>query len=320
MARRNTLAYAPNNDAEDEDQPLHEILKMSIASGTSLAYATNGSQDEDFTFQETEKGYAPSSCEDDIVETTPKGSKLWLPEAKNKPVLGTTFDSVEEAFQFYKAYAIEAGFEVKKGGVWNPKKQLNPKLKFFHCVREGFKPAAKKDHSSTNQATDDHSSTDQATDDHGKPDGKLIKRRKRASFRCRCKAQLRLKRIAGNKYTKFKMIKEMYGGFENIGATSVDCKNFRRNMNNFIGNRDAHMVVEKLLGRAEFFPDFSVEYKQDKDDKSLIYYSLMSCYSLNVHAGESHRYFVIRDTRADFERNGVTIEVKYEVNYVPSEE
>ncbi|PWA65993.1 FAR1 DNA binding domain, Zinc finger, SWIM-type, MULE transposase domain, FHY3/FAR1 family [Artemisia annua] len=299
MARRNTLAYAPNNDAEDEDQPLHEILKMSMASGTSL-------------------GYASSSCEDDIVETTPKGSKLWLPEAKNKPVLGTTFDSVEEAFQFYKAYAIEAGFEVKRGGVWNPKKQLNPKLKFFYCVREGFKPAAKKDHSSTDQATtDDHSSTDQATDDHGKPDGKLIKRRKRASCRCGCKAQLRLKRIAGNKYMvykfvekhnhclvheddikylrtcrkltypkqlllhqlsnvnlgpvrSFKVMKEMYGGFENIGATSVDCKNFRRDMNNFIGNRDAHMVVEKLLGRAEFFPDFSVEYKQDKDDKSLV--------------------------------------------------
>ncbi|GKF07554.1 FAR1 DNA binding domain, zinc finger, SWIM-type, MULE transposase domain containing protein, partial [Tanacetum coccineum] len=50
-----------------------------------------------------------------------------------------------------------------------------------------------------------------------------------------------------------------------------------------------------------------------------IYSSLMNCYALNVHEGESHRHFMIRDTGADFEYKGVVIEVKYEVNYVPSE-
>ena len=41
-------------------------------------------------------------------------------------------------------------------------------------------------------------------------------------------------------------------------------------VDNFIGNRDAQMVVEKLLSRQEFFSDFSVEYKQHKNDKTLI--------------------------------------------------
>ncbi|GKC01720.1 FAR1-related sequence 5-like protein isoform X1 [Tanacetum coccineum] len=321
MARPTTLAYARNN-TKNEDEPIHQNPmgipeSGSMARRTTLGYAPNGYEDEHDSFQETLKGYASSSSDDDMVETTPNGSKFWIPEAKNKPLLGTTFDSVEEAFQFYKAYAIEAGFEVKRGGAWNPKKQLNPKLKFFYCVREGFKPAAKKEQTLNDHSSNDQSSNDQTTDDQAIPDGKMIERRKRASCRCGCNAQIRIKRIAGSKYMvykfvekhnhclvheddikylrtcrkltypkqlllhqlsnvnlgpvrSFKVMKEMYGGFENIGATSVECKNFRRGLNHFIGNRDAHMVVQKLLARAEFCPGFSVEYLQDENDKSLV--------------------------------------------------
>ncbi|PWA59926.1 zinc finger, SWIM-type, MULE transposase domain, FHY3/FAR1 family [Artemisia annua] len=41
----------------------------------------------------------------------------------------------------------------------------------------------------------------------------------------------------------FKLMKEIYGGFENVEATVADCKNFRRDMNVFIGHRDAQMAV-----------------------------------------------------------------------------
>ncbi|GJW51490.1 hypothetical protein Tco_0092841 [Tanacetum coccineum] len=44
----------------------------------------------------------------------------------------------------------------------------------------------------------------------------------------------------------FKLMKEMYGRFENVGATATDCKKFRRDLNLFNGDRDAQMVVEKL--------------------------------------------------------------------------
>nr|GEZ79672.1 FAR1 DNA binding domain, zinc finger, SWIM-type, MULE transposase domain, FHY3/FAR1 family [Tanacetum cinerariifolium] len=126
MARPTTLAYAPNN-TENRDEPIHQN-PMGIPESGSMA-------------RQTTLGYA-SSFDDDMVKTIPKGSKFWISEAKNKPMLGTTFDSIEEAFQFYKAYAIEVGFEVKRGGAWKLKKQLNPKLKFFYSVREGFKPGA----------------------------------------------------------------------------------------------------------------------------------------------------------------------------------
>ncbi|GKB15658.1 FAR1 DNA binding domain, zinc finger, SWIM-type, MULE transposase domain containing protein [Tanacetum coccineum] len=55
------------------------------------------------------------------------------------------------------------------------------------------------------------------------------------------------------------------------------------------------------------------------DVREEVYSSLMHCYALNVHEGESHRHFVICDIGADFKRKGVVVEVKYEVYYVPSE-
>nr|GEV83278.1 hypothetical protein [Tanacetum cinerariifolium] len=47
----------------------------------------------------------------------------------------------------------------------------------------------------------------------------------------------------------FKMMKELFGGFDEVGATSVDCKNFRRGINLFIGKFDVDMLVELLLNR-----------------------------------------------------------------------
>lgn len=64
----------------------------------------------------------------------------------------------------------------------------------------------------------------------------------------------------------FKLMKEMYGGFENVGATVVDCKNFRRDMNLFIGDRDAQMAVEKLENLEKHCEGFSVDYYMGEGD------------------------------------------------------
>ena len=240
-------------------------------------------------------------------QPTPPGSKFWIPKANKKPVEGTEFDSLEQALQFYKEYAREGGFEVRKGGQKNRKKNDNPTVKYFVCSREGLKPPPKNDKSSSGNSQTDN--TEVVTN--------VIKRRKRGSQRCGCKAQLRLRKKEGNKYyvhtffekhnhslvhendykylraarkltfskqqllrqlseanigptRAWKVMTHMYGGFENIGATDVECRNYRRGLDNFIGNRDAQMVVEKLLSRQEFFSDFSIEYKKHKNDKTLI--------------------------------------------------
>ncbi|PWA98367.1 FAR1 DNA binding domain, Zinc finger, SWIM-type, MULE transposase domain, FHY3/FAR1 family [Artemisia annua] len=125
-------------------------------------------------------------------QPTPPGSKFWIPEAKKKPVEGTEFDTIEQAFTFYKEYAREGGFEVRRGGQSNRKKKQNPDLKYFCCSKEGVKQP-KKD-----KRKPDTSSSDIAEV------VKVIKRRKRASQRCGCKALLRLRKTpCGNKYVVY---------------------------------------------------------------------------------------------------------------------
>ncbi|XP_074313774.1 protein FAR1-RELATED SEQUENCE 5-like [Silene latifolia] len=57
--------------------------------------------------------------------------------------------------------------------------------------------------------------------------------------------------------------KELCGGYNNIGATEVDFKNFVRDIKTYIGNFDAQMFVENLIGRKDtcssFYFDFIVD-------------------------------------------------------------
>ncbi|GJS76906.1 FAR1-related sequence 5-like protein [Tanacetum coccineum] len=63
----------------------------------------------------------------------------------------------------------------------------------------------------------------------------------------------------------FKMMKELFGGFDEVGATSVDCKNFRRGINLFIREYDAEMVVELLMNKQEYINGFSCDYFANDD-------------------------------------------------------
>ncbi|XP_074291173.1 protein FAR1-RELATED SEQUENCE 5-like [Silene latifolia] len=50
--------------------------------------------------------------------------------------------------------------------------------------------------------------------------------------------------------------KELCGGYNNIGATEVDFKNFVSDIKTNIGNFDAQMFVENLIGRKDTCSSF----------------------------------------------------------------
>ncbi|XP_076908441.1 protein FAR1-RELATED SEQUENCE 3-like [Bidens hawaiensis] len=58
--------------------------------------------------------------------------------------------------------------------------------------------------------------------------------------------------------------KNEYGGFDDVGVTVVDCKNFKRNINCYIGEFDAEMIVQRLLNKKEYLPDFSFYFTVDE--------------------------------------------------------
>lgn len=62
----------------------------------------------------------------------------------------------------------------------------------------------------------------------------------------------------------FRLRSCLKGGFDKVTGTVVDYKNFKRDMNKFIGNRDAQMIVDKMKKRKEHLPNFSFYVECDK--------------------------------------------------------
>lgn len=224
------------------------------------------------------------------MRETPKGSKYWVPDVKNKPVKGMTFDTLDHVHEFYKRYAIECGFQVKKSSENTNKGVIT--RKYYRCSRDGFKVKKKID----------------SLDIKDKK-----QRRLRPSFRCGCEALIIVKLNSNKVYEidefneshnhslvhkedahfltsqrqltydqknalldlgninmgpnkGFKVLKQARGGYEKVGATVVDCKNFKRDFNSLIGDKDADMVIEQMLKKQQHYPDFSFEYCQETDD------------------------------------------------------
>ncbi|XP_035838082.1 protein FAR1-RELATED SEQUENCE 5-like [Helianthus annuus] len=60
-------------------------------------------------------------------------------------------------------------------------------------------------------------------------------------------------------------MRTLYGGFDKVGATKVDFKNFKRDLNRYIAEYDADMVIKRLRRKKEFMPNFSMEYLTTAD-------------------------------------------------------
>ncbi|XP_076925741.1 protein FAR1-RELATED SEQUENCE 5-like [Bidens hawaiensis] len=59
---------------------------------------------------------------------------------------------------------------------------------------------------------------------------------------------------------EFNILRTKYGGFEEVGASKDDCKNFKQRLNCFIGEFDAEMVVQRLSGKKRCNDEFSFAY------------------------------------------------------------
>ena len=96
-------------------------------------------------------GSVPPACDDEVEILSPESSEVVASfeslvittegnrevESYHVPEIRMKFSSEEEAFKFYKKYAMEIGFKVRKGKV----QQLADKSlakRYFYCSKEGF--------------------------------------------------------------------------------------------------------------------------------------------------------------------------------------
>nr|GEW77235.1 hypothetical protein [Tanacetum cinerariifolium] len=66
------------------------------------------------------------------------GNRTWYADndTGNKPLKGCEFVSIDQAYAFYKDYRKRAGFDVRNGHHYKPKPGENPNLKWFLCSKE----------------------------------------------------------------------------------------------------------------------------------------------------------------------------------------
>ncbi|PWA75878.1 FAR1 DNA binding domain-containing protein [Artemisia annua] len=232
------------------------------------------------------------------------GNRTWYPDCVEKPVEGSQFVSIEQAYSFYVAYGKKGGFDVRKGGQYKAAGGKETTIKYFYCSREGLPVKGKSLDKNSNEDMVEDGESSNGSIKFGEFKNK--QKRRKASFRCGCLASLTLNKV-GNVYevkkleeghnhplvaekdmifmknsrnmgyTKqhflyqvsnanfgpaigFRLMKQLYGGFDRVGVTKSDCKNNKKKISVFIGDRDAQMAVEKLLSRKLHSPGFYVNY------------------------------------------------------------
>ncbi|KAK9676579.1 hypothetical protein RND81_11G086600 [Saponaria officinalis] len=224
-------------------------------------------------------------------------------ESQFTPFIGQEFLHLEEVVQFYKMYALACGFDVRR---YTTKKWLDGtvKSKLLVCNRQGFTYAKKVNKVIEVEECSAAQGGELMVCD--KPRKKTKVRRIGCQARVRVsrvKGVLVVDRFhAGynhelvevkdrqfqnlarrlNNYHKelivfnsrlkigasktYKMCKEHVNGFENIGASLNDFKNFHRDVKCYINERDGQLFIDRFKNLTETREDFYFDYEVDVDN------------------------------------------------------
>ncbi|XP_074293146.1 protein FAR1-RELATED SEQUENCE 5-like [Silene latifolia] len=206
------------------------------------------------------------------------------------PYVGMQFGDMEEAITFYKVYALGIGFDVRK---YTTKKWRDGtiKSKLLVCNREGF------------TKTNKESMCKEVDGEKQERKAKLKRVGCKARVRLFLKNGLlvvdrfdaehnhELVSVRDREFQKlsrniskyhmgmiiansrlnigptrtYRMCKELVKGFENIGASLNDFKNFKRDIKCFIHERDGQLFIDRFKSLAETQPGFYFDYDVDGD-------------------------------------------------------
>ncbi|XP_074314034.1 uncharacterized protein LOC141649236 [Silene latifolia] len=192
-------------------------------------------------------------------------------EHKFRPTIGAVFASLEAGIKFYEVYARACGFTPRKhstktlqGGVAHQK--------FVVCNRQGFREYKPKQRHRTK---DDENMGDAMIDEfyevHNHRLTSVCNRDLDKISRSLDMFQKTLildnsKLNIGAGLT-FRQVKELVNGYENIGATLIDFKNFQRDIKCYIGLRDADLFIDRLEKLKATQPQFYFAYDVDPQNR-----------------------------------------------------
>ncbi|XP_022031116.2 protein FAR1-RELATED SEQUENCE 5-like [Helianthus annuus] len=234
--------------------------------------SSSDSADHMMRFTERIAFYAFINFKDNISKweervCTNSGRKFFKPKVSGSitPAVGMFFKSFDEAFAFYQRYARAAGFhfskEIDSGSVENSKKivRRNRGSKRVGCNAHVKLILENNNMFKIYYFEEEHNHIFvEDEDNHFLSAARSIDYVKESFISG-------LSAINIGPVKAFNIMKTMYGGFGEVGASKVDCKNYRRDLNLYIGEYDAEMVVRRLIRKKECCPGFTCDYVIGED-------------------------------------------------------
>ncbi|XP_031116646.1 protein FAR1-RELATED SEQUENCE 5-like [Ipomoea triloba] len=242
--------------------------------------SASGGCDESYSI---DTGVEVSACD---MEISPGMTKYWRPICANslKPHVGQQFDSLDSAFGFYKQYAGSVGFDCRQSTT-RKGRDGGIVLKHVVCSREGFKHRHRSDAKRRRVSS--------RVRCKAKVVFKFIpkgcysvhffeERHTHSMCSSIAKQFLKVNRNLDVGYQIFvascvranigptrsyRLFKEIVGDYSNVGATSVDFQNFKRDLMAYILNGDAQLLIDTLFKRRELCEAFGFEYDVDEADQ-----------------------------------------------------
>ncbi|KAD3066795.1 hypothetical protein E3N88_34675 [Mikania micrantha] len=240
-----------------------------------------------------------SSCVD-VIDSS-GGNRYWIPDVPNelKPIKGVVFSSFEEARRIYDRYADHSGFSTRLATIKRKKgeithryivcnkagKSKNISFEYIEghddgiakrktktkvtnclaCVKFKAIPGTSRYSLYKFVEAHNHNLLEDVNKDFSKAKRKLQYADKKFIYS--------LSTTNTGPSTAYRMRTVSSGGQIRVHGNIVDFRNFRRDMNHYIGERDAQMLVDKMSKRMENDPDLSFDFKCDQNELILLFWA-----------------------------------------------
>ncbi|VFQ95890.1 unnamed protein product [Cuscuta campestris] len=205
------------------------------------------------------------------------------------------FKSLEDGFNFYKQYASLTGFDIRKST--NLKVSGIVVWRYVVCNREGHKhfapivnkpthddgvPKAKQRRRISNRDDCKACVAFWLVGGVGYTISSFIETHNHPMLSIPSRPFLKINRNLEIGHKKFmlncakanigpmksyRLFKESVGGYDNVGATAIDFKNFKRDLKAYIAGADAQMLIDKLFRKKQTCSAFHFDYDVDESDQ-----------------------------------------------------
>ena len=217
--------------------------------------------------------------------SSPGGSKYWEPVCATefKPFIGKAFESLKFAFEFYKSYARLCGFDVRKCSQ-KTHKDGTVISKHYVCSRSGvYKNCDDVDRKkkrmigrcdcnakivvrfSASQGYVIKKFVERHNHELATDEGKQFLKVNRNIDPSHIMFCLNASKVNVGAVKSHSFMKEIAGGFNNVGSTSTDFKNAKRDVKQYVGENDGEMIVRKFMNLKKACEGFSFDYDTDVD-------------------------------------------------------